>query len=358
MLTPLEVQKMNKKILVPVAILTTGAMLLTGCGGGNNAQEASRKAIEAARKTDYAIKRLDTYTDAHFNFPQSLVGNGYRMVGDIAQGCVDAVCVTHHGHNQFHHRMNNMHHVANNISQTNTSKYSLIQEVRHEAQTARNLSNQLKRKRVKNADFTEFKQAHKSLNTNLRALNKQRGKIHRDVRMVPKNNRNINVDALTNRYGSIQGKLDTRKATLTNIRTDLQTMNRSMSQALSTPRKVQTKQTESHTPRRIVRPRNQQFRQQQREGFVYPEHRTHQHMNPTTHKQPQVQPQVQPRIQQHNDFFHQQHIHRINQQTHRPTPQVERAAHERNIIHETHLPQHMQRQPHPTNRFHQMRSAN
>ena len=263
---------MNKKaILIPVAVLTTGALLLTGCGN-NSAASASRRATEAARKTDTIVKRLDTYTDAHYKFPQSFQGTGFKMKG---QDCFGGDCppMNMYGQstNNFYHRMDGMHRLAHDISETNTRKHGLIHEVRHEAQKARNLSNELRGRRIKNADWNGFNRAHTSLNANLRDLSKQRGKMTRDMRMLP-NNKNINVDAMTNRYSTINNKLQTRKATLQNIHTDLQSMNAAMTTALATPKPQRTgmfqrkNNTTKHTAQKQAHTKTKR-----QDGMVYPQ---------------------------------------------------------------------------------------
>ena len=304
---------MNKKILVPVAVLTTGALLLTGCGG-NSTAAASRRASDAARKTDTIVKKLDTYTDAHYNFPQSFQGTGFRMKNQDCFGCPTPT--------NFQSRMDGMHGLCADISNANARKTSLVQEVRHEAQTARNLSHQLRGKRVRNADWNEFNRAHDNLKTNLRELSKQRGKMHRDVRMVPRGNKNINVDAMTNRYSTINNKLTARTTALENIRQDLNTMNSAMKSAIETPKPTKQASNRNTASKRqtlkkqqnTTAPRARVGTQDRQDGFVYPttqkQPMVHKHSHQSQvrnyvqhaqqhHVQQQVQPHLHKNIQQH-----------------------------------------------------------
>jgi len=74
-------QKANKhaktKIaLASVAVLTCGAMLFTGCGNANNANAAARMSGKTAKRADNIVKKMDTYQDTHYKFPNSF-GNDF-----------------------------------------------------------------------------------------------------------------------------------------------------------------------------------------------------------------------------------------------------------------------------------------
>lgn len=270
---------MNKKALTAVvAVSAAAAMIMTGCNA-SSARAASAQSENTAKRTDTVMKRMDTFSDKDFKFPQHFghdffIKEDKTKTGEVSgtqtetenrgennarvtmnpQTRASARRMINENPNRYqakhykyadvnmdnearvklYERLDDLYLLCADLSAANKKQDQKKAEIREQANLLRKHSKELKGKKIK-TDWGKFNTAQKNTKKSLDELYKDRGKLSKRVRTIPKSGGNINVDAMTSRYSAIMNKMDARLNKLDKVHNDLYEMNRAASAALGKP---------------------------------------------------------------------------------------------------------------------------
>ena len=264
----------KKAIIASVALGVACTIALTGCGNASSPAGASRAATRLAKRTDTVTGKMDKYEDKNYNFPHAF-GNDFfikpspevdefqfhnpefnkmkenrnkfplsKKKTNTDAKASDATYYPRHferkslnmrnaSRQEYLNRLDDLYALCADISAANARQNQLINEIKQEGAIMRELSSELKGKsRKPKTDWTEFNKSKDKAEKNLTKLYRDRNKLGKGIRMIPKANKNINPEAMQMRYHVIMNKLDSRLEKLETTKESMVMVNNSMRKKL------------------------------------------------------------------------------------------------------------------------------
>ena len=269
---------MNKKglILAGVAICTSLAVFLGGCGRATDAAGAASVSVKAAQSAESVVAKLDTVAVADFKFPAS-VGNDFFVAGGVtneAENGVKALVESVSGRavdggakkrgsvrrvtnsnkykskhfdtsklnenntarNAYLDKVDDLYVLCADIVAANNAIAQTSADIKSESIRMKQTSVQLKAAKTdkKDMDLKKFNDQHARFGSNLNKLSSDKNNVKKRVKKLPKAGASLDVDAANKRYLAVMGRLETRLKLLDAVKTDMQLMNQSLCEAAGT----------------------------------------------------------------------------------------------------------------------------
>jgi len=221
--------------LAVLGLVLASALIITGCSASSSAS-ASRIAESSAKRSDSIVGKLEVIDDAQFNFPLGFGSNFFKS--DVNAGFeprhfdIDDLNLDNPERIAFMNQLDDLYKLCADIVAGNRVQAQIIRDIRQETSIMRCLSEELSTQKIKDFDWAEFNRARDDIDTAVSELRRDRNKIERKLRVLPRSTVNINPEAMSTRFMKVMDRIDARVEMLESLKFALFRMNLEMQNAM------------------------------------------------------------------------------------------------------------------------------